>query len=223
LKRYLLPSTIVLLWLCLSPAWNVWAQAPGYAEITSPAGGGTVQGLTTIEGSADHPSFQRYDLAFAYDPNPTGTWFPIGEPVSTRARQAVLGLWDTTEISPGLYQLRLRVFLEGGTVLEDIAGGLRLGLPALAPLASQPAAASTPAPAPRPTATLPPPQTEPGPRRDPMLTALTIGGVMAGALLMVLAAFVPLRRGLAQWAGDLRMRRVLRQDARRRRPGRGGR
>ena len=223
MKRQVLPATLVLLWLILSPAAAARAQAPGYAEITSPGAGAVVQGLTSIEGSADHPAFQRYDLAFAYDPNPTDTWFPIGEPVSTRARQAVLGLWDTSEITPGQYQVRLRVFLEGGTVLEDIATGLRLGLPAAAPLPSQPAAVATALPAARPTASLPLPATEPAPARDPMLTALTIGGVMAAALLVVLAAFVPLRRGLAQWAGDLRMRRVLRQEARRRRPGRGAR
>jgi predicted alpha/beta-hydrolase family hydrolase len=51
-----------------------------------------------------------------------------------------------------------------------------------------------------------------------VLLALGIGGFMAAALLVILAAYLPLRRGLAVWAGQLRMRRVLRQDLRRRRP-----
>jgi hypothetical protein len=200
------------------PTAPALAQAPGYAEITSPTGGAALAGLIAIEGSADHPSFLRYDLAFAYDPNPTDTWFPVGEPVSTRARQATLALWDTSDLAPGLYQLRLRVFLDNGTILEDHAVGLRVGLPAAAPLSTGVVLAVTPTIVPLSTATpaqLPAETRSPG---DPVLLALGIGGFMAAALLVTLAAYLPLRRGLAVWAGQLRMRRVLRQDLRRRRP-----
>jgi hypothetical protein len=50
-----------------------------------------------------------------------------------------------------------------------------------------------------------------------MVLALGIGGFMAAALLVILAAYLPLRRSLALWGGNLRMRRVLRQDVQRRR------
>jgi hypothetical protein len=204
--------------MVFGPSSSALAQAPGYAEITSPTEAQPLEGLVSVQGSADHPSFVHYDLAFAYDPNPTDTWFPIGEPVSTRGRQAVLGLWDTSQLSPGVYQLRLRVFLEGGTILEDIAAGLRVGLPAVA----APASVGT-APVPRPT--LPPTVTPtpavvpPAVQRagDPVLLALGIGGFTAAAFLVILAMYLPLRRGLALWAGSLRMRRVLRQDAQRQR------
>lgn len=200
------------------PAVSALAQAPGYAEITSPADGQPLEGLVSIEGSADHPSFVRYDLAFSYEPNPTDTWFPIGEPVSTRARQAALGLWDTTQLTQGIYQLRLRVFLDSGAILEDVASGLRVGLAAAAPAPSGglPVATATASP----TATTVPPLAAPATERpgaDPVLVALGIGGFTAAALLVILAAYLPLRRGLALWAGSLRMRRVLREDARRHR------
>jgi hypothetical protein len=224
-QRVIWVAAVLLLAAVKPPGVRALAQAPGYAEIISPGGGETLQGLIPIEGSADHPAFLRYDLAFAYDPNPTDTWFPLGEPISTRARQATLGLWDTSELASGVYQLRLRVFLDGGAILEDTAAGLRVGLPAVAPLASGPAPAATSTPAPGPTATPPPPQAEPPSAGDPVLLALGIGGFMAAAFLVLLAAYLPLRRGLSVWAGNLRMRRLLRQDLRRRRErgDRGGR
>ena len=224
MRRRWMCGAVVVLVASVTPPARAAAQAPGYAEVTSPADGASLRGLISIQGSADHPGFVRYDLAFAYDPNPTGTWFPIGEPVDTRARQTALGLWDTTDLSAGVYQLRLRVFVEGGAVLEDISTGLRVGLPPVAePSSGSPApttAVSTPEPTdvPLPLVTVPP--AAPG---DPILLALGIGGAMAAALLLILAAFLPLRRGLALWAGNLRMRRVLRQDSRRRRAEREGR
>jgi hypothetical protein len=204
------------------PGGRALAQAPGYAEITSPDSGEAVAGLISIEGSADHPAFLRYDLAFAYDPNPAGTWFPVGEPVSTRARQATLGLWDTSDIAPGVYQLRLRVFLDSGAVLEDVVSGLLIGLQAPASVATTAIATATPAIV-RPTPTSAPIPAPAGAadEGDPVVTSLAIGGLMAAAFLIILAAYLPLRRSLAVWAGSLRMRRVLRQDSRRRRSDRG--
>lgn len=213
---------VVLFAVFRPPTARALAQAPGYAEITSPTAGQALLGLISIDGSADHPSFVRYDLAFAYDPNPTETWYPLGDPIPTRARQSTLGLWDTSELSPGVYQLRLRVFLDSGAVLEDIAGGLRVGLPALAPLSTGTPAAATPTALAAPTAGPLPAQSGPGPAADPVALAVGIGGFMAAAFLIILAAYLPLRRGLALWAGNLRMRRVLRQDSRRRRRERGG-
>jgi hypothetical protein len=208
----------------LSPWTPAFAQAPGYAEILTPAGGDSLDGLVSIEGTADHPSFLRYDLAFAYDPNPTDTWYPLGEPVPTRAQQGTLGLWDVSDLSPGTYQLRLRVHLEGGAILEDTVRGLRIGLPALAAVpTSRPAV-----PTALPTSTSPAdghvpsaPPTSRAPSPDPVAVAVIIGGVTAAAFLVLLALYMPLRRSLAEWAGTMRMRRILRQDQRRRTRGGG--
>ena len=177
--------------------------------------------MISIEGTADHPAFVRYDLAFAYDPNTADTWYALGEPVPTHAQQTTLGLWDTKDITPGIYQLRLRVHLESGAVLEDTVSGLRVGLPALAPVstvrvvapsATPPSATSVPSPTPSAA----------GPAPDPVGLAVSIGGLTAAAFLLILALYLPLRRSLASWAGSVRMRRVLRQDQRRRRTGGGG-
>lgn len=200
------------------------AQAPGYAEIISPQTGTAVAGVVTIEGTADHPAFLYYDLAFSYADNPTVTWFDLTDEVETRVRQGTLGLWDTTGLSPGTYQVRLRVHLDNGAMLEDTVTDLRLGLPALpTPVAAsfRPPTAAAPTPTSLPAfvpAEAPVDSTLP----DPVGMAAVVGGATAAALLILTAIFLPLRRRLAIWGGSMRMRRVLRQDERRRR-GREGR
>jgi hypothetical protein len=179
----------------LRPAGRATAQAPGYAEILTPSAGISLAGLISIEGTADHPAFLRYDLAFAYDPNPTDTWYPLGEPVPTRAQQTTLGLWDTTSLSPGIYQLRLRVQLEGGAILEDIIRGLRIGLPAAVPESTTGPVA--PSPTPRPATPVPSATPSPAAPLDPVGLALGIGGLTAAALLFTLALYsVAARPGL---------------------------
>jgi hypothetical protein len=214
----LLPATCLALF---APAAAGWAQAPGYAEITSPRSGETLEGMVSIQGTADHPAFLGYDLSFAHDPVRADTWFPLGEPVQTRARQSPLGLFDTTELTPGLYQIRLRVHLEGGASLEHIVRSLRVGLtPPPATATSPSSAADGPASA-TPTPTPAPPQPavadDTPARSDPVGLALRIGGLTAAALLLGLGVLVPLRRSMAAWAGSMRMRRLHRREQRRRR------
>lgn len=196
------------------------AQAPGFAEIGSPAEGQSVSGVVTITGTADHPAFLRFDLAFSYRENPTDTWFRLGDPVTTRVRQGTLGLWDTTLLAPGAYRIRLRVHLDNGAVLTDEVTDLRVGLPP-PPTPTASAAGISPATALPPTqaAPSPVPTTSAAPvrRTDPVGLAAAIGGGTAAAVLLFLAIFLPLRRRMALWAGSMRMRRLLRQDEQRRR------
>lgn len=216
-RALLLPLTLIL--GVLAPALSARAQAPGYAEITSPRPGASVEGLVSIEGTADHPAFVSYDLAFAPDPISADTWFPLGAPVETRARQSALGLFDTSTLTPGLYQIRLRVHLDGGSTLEHTVRSLRVGL---APLPATPTFAARPGQAvasatPTPEAAAPPAPPAPPVGRDPVGLALAIGGVTAAALLVGLGILVPLRRSMAAWAGSMRMRRLHRREQRRRR------
>jgi hypothetical protein len=202
--------------VCCGVARPVYAQAPGYAEILTPRSGTAVSGVVTVEGTADHPAFVDYRLAFSYADNPTDTWFQLGQPVESRVRQGTLGVWDTSGLTPGAYQLRLTVDLEGSASLETIVGDLRVGLPAVVPPAEP---SATPART-VPTATLPaiaaPPPQGPAPAArtpgDPVGFAAIIGGATAAAFLIFLAAFLPLRRRLSVWAGSMRMRRVLRRE-----------
>jgi hypothetical protein len=84
--------------------------------ISQPASGETVVGVVTVVGTAVHPDYLRYELAFRYVSDPTADWIVFadgGQPV----QQGTLALWDTTvgravgaPVFPdGQYQLRLRV------------------------------------------------------------------------------------------------------------------
>ncbi|HET7009510.1 MAG TPA: hypothetical protein VFI11_01940 [Anaerolineales bacterium] len=192
----------------------VWAeaaearQAPGYAEITSPSPGSAVQGIVTIQGSANHPSFVEYDLAFGYSDDPTDTWFPLGPRVTSPVVDGALGLWDTGKISPGVYVLRLRVSLSNGTILESQVR-VSVGLPTASPVPGAPTSTKVPVlptTTPLPPAPLP---VEPA-DADPVASAMTIGAAMAVAGFVLLGVYLALSRALAVWLGGLRMRRVLR-------------
>jgi hypothetical protein len=102
------------------------AQDQGVAVITSPLDGAILNGLVPITGTATHPQFQHYDLAFAYSPNPTGTWFPLQAPVNTQVVNEIIGRWDTTQISDGLYSLRLRVYYSDTAYLEAFVQNVRV-------------------------------------------------------------------------------------------------
>lgn len=153
------------------------AQDQGVAVITSPLEGALLSGLVPITGSATQPQFQRYELAFGYSPNPTDTWFSLQAPSTSQVINEVLGTWDTTKISDGLYVLRLRVFYGEGAYLETFVANVRVqNSTAAAPTALPPTAGPTPTETPAPTATTPlidlPPTATP--------RATTVGGGSAG-------------------------------------------
>jgi hypothetical protein len=102
------------------------AQNQGLAVITTPLDGATVSGIVPILGTATHPQFLRYELAFGYSPNPTDTWFTVQDPVKTPVVNEVLGRWDTTGIADGVYTLRLRVYWTERLFLEAFARTVRV-------------------------------------------------------------------------------------------------
>jgi hypothetical protein len=102
------------------------AQDQGLAVITSPLEGAGAAGVLPISGTATHPEFERYELSFAYSPNPTDTWFPIAPRGTAPVVNELLGRWDTSQISDGVYTLRLRVFYGEGAFLEAIVGSVRV-------------------------------------------------------------------------------------------------
>ncbi|UCF60745.1 MAG: hypothetical protein JSV37_13435 [Anaerolineaceae bacterium] len=201
---------------------KVNAQAPGYADITQPAAGEAIFGLVTIEGSADHPSFVSYELSFAYQPNPEDTWFPIMESIKTPVSEGRLGIWDTTVITDGTYQLRLRVWLRNGNALEAFVPDLRVRntVPTETPTAVK--QVSLPSPSlipvtqtPRPTPI--PPSFSDG--RAHVGRIFTIGAILGGVSLLLLGGYLFARRSMSlRWA-KLRMRRIHWRSDR----GRGGR
>lgn len=133
------------------------AQDPGTAVITSPLAGATLNGIVPIAGSAAHPQFQRYELAFGYSPNLTDTWFSLQAPVSGQVVNEVLGRWDTTRITDGLYVLRLRVFYGENAYLETFVPNVLV----------QNSTPTAPAPTPAPPTAVAPAASTPDPTSTP--------------------------------------------------------
>ena len=114
----LLPVMLLVALLVYFSALPSGVQAQAQNGITTPAHGDVVSGILVIEGTADHPNFLRYELAFLPAFTLGADWiaFAQGEqPVV----EGTLAIWDTTvggELSPvfpdGRYRLRLRVVRE---------------------------------------------------------------------------------------------------------------
>lgn len=166
------------------------------AAVSAPQAGQTVLGQVTVTGSAALTGFAAYDVAFAHANDPTGTWFLIqrGEsPVSGGA----LAVWDTTTITDGLYDLRLRVFLTSGEVREDIVRAIdvRNYTPTQAPtFTPSPPPTFTPVPViptatPTPTRT-PPPTPTSLPRNPAALDAPALARTLGYGALAAVGVFI---------------------------------
>src|SRR5207253_2069420 len=94
--------------------------------ITSPKDGDSLFGLVTIQGSANQPQMQRYVLEFSSQETGTDSFFPIAGPISQQVNGGVLGQWNTTAIPDGRYQIRLRLILKDGTVLQQSVKNLHV-------------------------------------------------------------------------------------------------
>jgi hypothetical protein len=100
-------------------------QGQAIAQITSPSEGQTLTGLVTITGSADHPEFARWELAYGPDPNPRDAWQPFAggdNPI----HDGTIGTWNTGVIADGQYTLRLRVIRKDSNYDEAFVRGLQL-------------------------------------------------------------------------------------------------
>jgi hypothetical protein len=136
--------------LLLTPP--VLAQEAGTVTLTQPPPGAVLTGVVVLNGTATHPGFVRYELAFALDADPTNTWFSIQEAVNAPVVAGPLGSWDTRGIVDGNYAVRLRMYTAERNFVEAVVRGLRVQntTPTATPLA-----AVTPSPS-GPTPTLPP-------------------------------------------------------------------
>jgi hypothetical protein len=99
---------LVLVWVGQSNA-----QAQNQCLIQSPSTGSQARGQAIITGTATHADFRWYQLGYAPDPNPDGKWqfFWSSESAVVGAQ---LGVWDTTLIPDGTYQLILEVHRNDG-------------------------------------------------------------------------------------------------------------
>jgi hypothetical protein len=100
--------------------------SPEYrAIIDSPRAGQVIQGSVVIRGKMDTGVFQSFELGFAYANDPTHTWFLILESTAP-VPDGVLGTWDTSNITDGVYTLRLLVTLTDGAQVEALVKDLRV-------------------------------------------------------------------------------------------------
>ncbi|MCX7938513.1 MAG: hypothetical protein N2545_03635 [Thermoflexales bacterium] len=112
---------LVLAVLAFAPAAQ--AQAPNpYARIGVPASNQPLREHVTIQGTATHPQFVRYELAYALEPD-LATWISLGGSVQP-VENGVLGVWNTRPLTPGSYALRLQVFAADGSVSESLVRNL---------------------------------------------------------------------------------------------------
>jgi hypothetical protein len=103
----------------------VRAQEELQLAISSPTEGQIVQGLVTVSGTVSALGFSSYELSFAYDNDPTQTWFVLATS-SQPVFEGELGGWDTSKLTDGDYTLRLQSFMLDGSVQETTVSGLRV-------------------------------------------------------------------------------------------------
>jgi hypothetical protein len=96
---------------------------PGQIDITSPQPGAQIQGLITLQGSADIPNFGFYKYEFS--PVGSDNWAAIVANNKV-VKNNNLGNWDTSAIATGDFQLRLVVTDNQGIELPACIIPLRI-------------------------------------------------------------------------------------------------
>lgn len=200
---------VSVLTLALFLPARVQAQTETGIRITSPASGVTLRGLVDITGTTAVDGFFSAELSFAYASSPTPTWFLIAsfnQPLS----DGLLAQWDTNLITDGDYDLRLRVTLQDGSILDSVVTGLRIRNLTPTETATLPptitpeffetvAPTSPPTLTPAPTATRRPTPTplppNPAAVTQPEITSsLTRGLIIAFLAFLIIGIFLRLRR-----------------------------
>ena len=115
---------VIALFIALFPQ-SISAQGGDDLVIASPEPGQVVQGLVIVSGTVTVLGFSSYELSFAYGDDQTGTWFTL-QNSSLPVFEGELGTWDTTTLTDGDYNLRLRAFLLDGSIQETIVLDLRV-------------------------------------------------------------------------------------------------
>lgn len=113
IKKILALGLLAALFMGLSLVRLEAAPPQQGAVITSPQDRDVVRGLLVIKGTATTPSFWKYEVYFAPEPNPNDQWQLLGlyEEQVTDGR---LETWDTSLVSDGTYSLQLRVVRTDG-------------------------------------------------------------------------------------------------------------
>lgn len=117
---------ILLLTILIYPPYPSYPQSlaspPRQGElavITTPTTNAVVRGVISIRGSAVHPNFDRFQVAYAREPVVRNDqWITIGIERRDQVVNGELAIWDTTQVPDGSYRLRLRVIRTDGNYGE---------------------------------------------------------------------------------------------------------
>jgi hypothetical protein len=109
-----------------TPTAQTTGCIPGQIMITSPKPGDVIKGQVILVGTANIPNFGFYKYEFSA--LGTDVWSTIQ--ANREVKQDVeLGSWDTSEVSPGDYNLRLVVIDNQGNVLPPCIVPVRVAAP----------------------------------------------------------------------------------------------
>ena len=123
--------------------------------LSSPLAGQVLRGKVEIVGNLDVPNFSSAELEFQYASDSAGNWFNI-QTFSQPIKDAPLAVWDTTLLTDGGYNLRLRVFLLDGSFQDVHVSNIKIGN-------DMPLPTDTPTITVTPSSTIPPPTSTPLP------------------------------------------------------------
>ena len=192
-------ASSLFFWMVLASPVLVNHARSGDPVIVAPRPGDVLQGVVTISGSSDVNGFVSGEVSFSYADDQTGTWFLIA--MNSQPVSATLATWDTTVITDGNYDLRLRVTLTNGGFRDAIVAGLRVRnytpvetptptafVPEATPLPTIP---STPTPFPTPTALSHNPATL---APADVSTSFLYGGLAAILIFLIISLYLWLRR-----------------------------
>jgi hypothetical protein len=100
------PTRVVFPTSVPPPVFPTAVSAPVSIVMLSPVPGNVVAGNVQILGSATHPQFLQYQVEFGPDPNGANLWYPATPAITSPVTNGLLGIWNTTSIPDGRYQLR---------------------------------------------------------------------------------------------------------------------
>lgn len=103
---------------------RAWAQTE--SGITSPAPGSIVSGAVSIIGTAVSENFDRYELAYKPEPSGEEAYIYLTQGAG-QVTDGQLGVWQTDELAPGEYSLRMRVVRTDGNYTEYFVTNLIIG------------------------------------------------------------------------------------------------
>jgi hypothetical protein len=95
-------------------------------RITSPSSGQVLKEVVQISGSNFSSGFLSSEISFSYsEESDPKTWFEIVT-IDQSITDGILAEWDTTQITDGNYDLRLRVFFLDGSLQDMVIPDLHI-------------------------------------------------------------------------------------------------